>query len=64
MNLRNKSPFYTLFTPRMISNRELQIYIYFYLILSIRLPYRLSYFIATNTIFNFATLNNFTYNIL
>ena len=64
INLRNKSPFYILFTPIMI---QFPIYIYFHLILSIRLyikPYILSYFKATNTIFNFATLNNFSYNIL
>ena len=33
--LRNKSPFYTLFTPLMMSNRQLPIYIH--LILSIKL---------------------------
>ena len=27
MNLRNKSPFYTLFTPRMMSNRHLPTYL-------------------------------------
>ena len=27
MNLRNKSPFYTLFTPRMMSNRQLPTYL-------------------------------------
>ena len=37
VNLRNKSPFYIFFTPRMMSNRQLPIYIYFHLILSIRL---------------------------
>ena len=37
MYLRNKSPTYTLLTPRIMSNRQLPIYIYFHLILSIRL---------------------------
>ena len=27
MNLRNKSPFYTLFTPRMMINRQLPTYL-------------------------------------
>ena len=37
MKLRNKSPFYTLVTPIMLSNRQHPIYIDFHLILSLKL---------------------------
>ena len=63
MELRNKSPFYPLFTPIMMSNRQLPIYIYFHLILSIKLSLWIKLF-QSYKYNNFATLNNFTYNIL